>query len=230
MCMHIFNDINDNTSYPFHSSLCVLLSLLSMPLLITIHAACTQVTGANMLENDHLSLRSRPAAPTRCWFQGQVTCSNNPRHCWQSSTASFCSSVFQDLQNQGILNTFLFLPRGAWFPLYVIWTSNLRPLAAACPALEPSATLHLFTLLGVDTQPTKPSWALATHIQWLRGLASPEGPMSLLAPSSVTRPFMTFAHSPLSFLVTCRNFTDNGEESQGFLRSSAFSHCKRLLS
>ena len=58
VCM--FNDINDNTAYPFHNSLCILLSSLIVMFLIAIHAACTQVTAENVLETDRLVLRSRP--------------------------------------------------------------------------------------------------------------------------------------------------------------------------
>ena len=62
VCM--FNDINDNTAYPSHNSLCILFSSLNVMFLIAIHAACTQVTAENMLETDHLVLRSRPESCT----------------------------------------------------------------------------------------------------------------------------------------------------------------------
>lgn len=59
VCM--FNDINDNTAYPSHTSLCILLSSLNVMFLIAIHAACTQVTAEKVLETDRLVLKgSRP--------------------------------------------------------------------------------------------------------------------------------------------------------------------------
>ena len=98
VCM--FNDINDNTAYPFHNSLCILLSSLIVMFLIAIHAACTQVTAENVLETDRLVLRSGRSPVCDADSKARWPAATSPG---TTTTSSFCSSVFQDLQNQGIL-------------------------------------------------------------------------------------------------------------------------------
>lgn len=77
-----------------------------------------------------------------------------------------------------------------------IWTSNLRPLVAACPTLVPSTMLPLHTVQAVF-QAQLDSCSLYPMTV---GVNVSRGPVSLLVSSSVRHPFMLLSHSPCPFL------------------------------
>ena len=190
VCM--FNDINDNTAYPSHNSLCILFSSLNVMFLIAIHAACTQVTAENMLETDHLVLRSRPESCTWCRFQCKVTCSNIPGHHYYMVFLLFSLPRSTESRYPAMWSViYLFEP--------LIWGLQLLLVPPWCHSPCCPSTL--------SQRSSKPSWALVC-ICWPWGLMSPEGPVSLLIPSSVRRPLMLLSHFP------CATFLSLAGDSQ----------------